>query len=281
MKTLIYLSSMLFVGVFFLVACNNDAEEVPVDPGLVEGTGRMLIKFDNIAGDQDLVLDNKSYTNSSDEDLTISKFNYFVSNFRLIREDGKIYTIPQDSSYFRIVEADPKSQTIALNRLPKGNYTGIEYIIGVDSLRSVSGIEKRGGALDPSGDMAGDGMYWAWTSGYIFVKLEGVSSKSGSSNGKFYYHIGFYGGFENKDKTINNIKNIKLDFAGDKAVVRGDSVPEVRLTADVLKVFNGPNPVSIAKNPSIMFDFTLSSGVANNYKSMFGFGEIKQNSLAK
>ena len=63
--------------------------------------------------------------------------------------------------------------------------------------------------------------------------------------------------------------------------MRGDSVPQVRITADVLKVFNGPNPVSVAKNPSIMFDFTLSSGVANNYKSMFGFGEIKQNSLAK
>lgn len=281
MKKLIYLSSILFIGAAFMVSCSNDGDDVTVDPGLVAGTGRMLLKFDNVAGTEDLVLDNKTYSNSSGEDLTISKFNYFVSNFKLIREDGETYTIPQDSSYFRIVEADPKSQTIALNNLPDGNYTGLEYIIGVDSLRSVSGIEKGGGALDPSGDMAGDGMYWAWTSGYIFVKLEGSSSKSSSPNGKFYYHIGFYGGFDSKDKTVNNIKNVKINFAGDKAVVRGDSVPQVRLTADVLKVFNGPNPISVEKNPSIMFDFTLSSGVANNYKSMFGFGEIKQNSLAK
>ena len=281
MKKRIYLSFMLFIGSALMVACSNDSDDIPVDPGLTAGTGRMLLKFDNVAGNEDLVLDNKTYSNSSGEDLTISKFNYFVSNFKLVRDDGQTYTIPQDSSYFRIVEADAKSQTVALNRLPKGNYTGIEYIVGVDSLRSVSGIEKRGGALDPSGDMAGDGMYWAWTSGYIFVKLEGSSSKASSPNGKFYYHIGFYGGFENKDKTVNNIKNIKIDFAGNKAVVRGDSVPQVRITADVLKVFNGPNPVSVVKNPSIMFDFTLSSGVANNYKSMFGFGEIKQNSLAK
>ena len=281
MKKLIYLSFMLFIGAACMVACNDDSDDIPVDPDLTAGTGRMLLKFDNVAGNEDLVLDNKTYANSSGEDLTISKFNYFVSNFKLTRDDGQTYTIPQDSSYFRIVEADAKSQTIALNRLPEGNYTGIEYIAGVDSLRSVSGIEKRGGALDPSGDMAGDGMYWAWTSGYIFVKLEGSSSKSSSSNGKFYYHIGFYGGFESKEKTVNNIKNIKIDFAGNNAVVRGDSVPQVRITADVLKVFNGPNPVSVAKNPSIMFDFTLSSGVANNYKSMFGFGEIKQNSLAK
>lgn len=279
MKKFIYLSSVLLLSAAFWVACSNDANEVPVDPGLTAGKGRMLLKFDNIAGGEDLVLDTKTYVNSSGEDLTISKFNYFVSNFKLIREDGETYTIPQDSSYFRIVEADSKTQTVALNNLPAGNYTGMEYIVGVDSLRSVSGIEKRGGALDPSGDMAGDGMYWAWTSGYIFVKLEGSSTQSTSSNGKFYYHIGLYGGF--KDKTINNIKHIKIDFAGNKAVVRGDSVPQVRLTADVLKVFNGPNPVSVARNPNIMFDFTLSSGVANNYKSMFGFGEIKQNSLAK
>ena len=191
MKKLIYLSFMLFIGAACMVACNDDSDDIPVDPDLTAGTGRMLLKFDNVAGNEDLVLDNKTYANSSGEDLTISKFNYFVSNFKLVRDDGKTYTIPQDSSYFRIVEADAKSQTIALNRLPEGNYTGIEYIVGVDSLRSVSGIEKRGGALDPSGDMAGDGMYWAWTSGYIFVKLEGSSSKSSSSNGKFYYHIGF------------------------------------------------------------------------------------------
>ncbi|MCF2443500.1 hypothetical protein L0657_05980 [Dyadobacter sp. CY345] len=279
MKKLIYLSSMLFIGACLIVACQYSGPEV--GPPLIIPEGRMVLKFDNIAGNEDLVLDNKTYSNSFGEDLTISKFNYFVSNFKLLEEGGDSYTIPQDSSYFRIVEADPKTQTVILNGIPQGKYTGIEYIIGVDSLRSVSGIEKRGGALDPSGDMAGDGMYWAWTSGYIFVKLEGTSSKSSSSNGKFYYHIGFYGGFDSENKTVNNIKNVKINFAGEKAVVTGDSVPEVRLTADVLKVFNGPDPVSVEKNPGIMFDFTLSSGVANNYKSMFGFGEIKQNSLAK
>ncbi|MEO6685097.1 MAG: MbnP family protein, partial [Dyadobacter sp.] len=203
------------------------------------------------------------YKNSVGEDFTVTKFNYFVTNIKLLRADGTQYIIPQDSL----------SRTITLNRIPKGNYTGVEYILGVDSLRSVSGIEKRGGALDPSGDMAGDGMYWAWSSGYIFLKFEGYSSQSTSANGKFYYHIGFFGGYDSK--TVNNIKTIKLDFAGNKAMVGKDTIPEIGIIADVKKVFDGPVPLSIAKQPSVMFDFTLSSNVANNYKNMFRFEKIK------
>lgn len=278
MKKLVYLSLLLMVASLLVVACKDDSDEIK-DPGLVAGKGKLLLQFDNVVGKQDLVLDNKTYTNSLGESLTISRFNYFVSNIKLLREDGQSYTIPQDSSYFRIVESDPKSQIVSLNNLPDGNYSGIEYIIGVDSLRSVSGIEKRGGALDPSGEMSGDGMYWAWNSGYIFLKLEGTSPQSSASNGKFYYHIGLFGGFN--QKTVNNIKTVKIDFGGSKAIVKGDSIPSVKLYADVEKVYNGPNPISFDKNPSIMADPVLSVGVANNYKSMFSFGELKQNSQAK
>lgn len=279
MKHLIYFSFFIFTAAVGFVACDNDSDDISTDTDPVAGTGGMILKFDNVAGNQDLKLDSTAYTNSSGEDFTVSRLNYFISNIKLVREDGKTYTIPQDSSYFRVLESDPKSQMITLKQLPEGNYTGIEYMIGVDSLRSVSGIEKRGGALDPAGDPEGDGMYWAWSSGYIFLKLEGSSSKASSANGKFYYHIGFFGGYDSK--TVNNIKTVKLDFAGNKAVVQGSNVPQVRVIGDVQKIFDGPVPISVAAHPSIMFDFALSSDVANNYKSMFRFGEITQSSQAQ
>lgn len=275
MKKLIYFSLLTMISAISIVACNDDSKDVTDNPDLSAGTGKLALKFDNVAGNQDLKLDGTTYTNNSGEDFTVSTLNYFISNIKLVRDDGKTYTIPQDSSYFLIRESDPKSQLITLKQLPEGNYTGIEYLIGVDSLRSVSPIDKRVGALDPSGDPEDGGMYWAWSSGYIFLKLEGVSLKAGSANNKFYYHIGFFGGYDSK--TVNNIKTIKLDFAGNKAVVADGKTPQVRLIGDVQKVFNGPVPISIAKNPSIMFDFTLSSNAADNYKSMFSFGEITQN----
>ncbi|MCF0054604.1 MbnP family protein [Dyadobacter sp. CY356] len=274
MKKLIYFSVITLICAISIVACNDDSKDVTDNPDLVAGNGKLSLKFDNVSGNQDLKLDSTKYTNSSGEDFTVTTLNYFISNIKLVRDDGKTYTIPQDSSYFLIRESDPKSRIVTLNQIPEGNYTGIEYIIGVDSLRSVSGIDKRVGALDPSGDPEDGGMYWAWSSGYIFLKLEGISSKAESANNKFYYHIGFFGGYDSK--TVNNIKTVKLDFAGNKAVVASGNVPQIRLVGDVQKVFNGPVPISIAKNPSIMFDFTLSSNAANNYKSMFSFGEITQ-----
>jgi hypothetical protein len=274
MKQLIYFSLFTLIAAAGFIACNNDITDVSTGTDLVSGTGKLTLEFDNVVGNQDLKLDSTTYTNGSGEDFTVSRLNYFISNIKLVRDDGNTYTIPQDSSYFRILESDQKSQIITLKQLPEGNYTGIEYIIGVDSLRSVSGIEKRVGALDPASDHENDGMYWAWSSGYIFLKLEGSSSKASSANGKYYYHIGFFGGYDSK--TVNNIKNVKLDFAGNKAMVQENSIPQVRVVADVLKIFDGPVPISVKANPSIMFDFTLSSNVANNYKSMFRFGEISQ-----
>jgi hypothetical protein len=274
MKQLIYFSLFLLLGSLGIVACNDEEKDISKDP--VAGTGKLILNFDNVAGNQDLKLDSTSYTNSSGEDFTVSRLNYIISNIRLLKEDGSTYTIPQDSSYFRILESDPKSQQVILRNLPDGNYSGLEFMIGVDSLRSVSGIEKRKGALDPSGDMESDGMYWAWSSGYVFLKLEGASSQASSANGKFYYHIGFFGGFDSK--TVNNIKTVKLDFEGSKARVQDGSIPQVRLVGDVQKVFSGPAPISIKEHPSIMFDFALSARAANNYKSMFSFGGVKQNS---
>ena len=61
----------------------------------------------------------------------------------------------------------------------------LQLLLGVDSLTNTRGAQ--GGALDPT-----NGMYWAWQSGYINVKLEGMSTRCG---GDFALHLGgFLGG---------------------------------------------------------------------------------------
>lgn len=277
MKQLIYFSLLLLLSACLIVACNDDSKTVTEEPET--GNGTMVLHFDNRVGSEDLNLDSTTYTNSTGEDFTVSKLNYFISNIKLTREDGSTYTIPQDSSYFRVLESDVASQSLTLKHLPEANYTAAEFIVGVDSLRSVSGIDKRGGALDPSDDMDGDGMYWSWSSGYIFLKLEGSSSKGNPVNGKYYYHIGFFGGYDSK--TVNNLRTVKVNFTGSKASVTDLDIPEIRIVADVQKIFNGPFQLSIAQNPSVMFDFTLSAAVADNYKSMFSFGEVKSVTVAQ
>lgn len=237
----------------------------------VAPTGRMRLAFDNVAGASDLKLNSGMYQNASGESFSITKFNYFVSNIRLRKDDGSEFVVPQDSSYFLIQEDKPASQTIALSNIPAGNYTGITFVVGVDSARSMADISKRTGVLDPA---LNNGMYWDWNSGYIFMKIEGTSTVApAAQNNAFFYHIG---GFGRANVKINNIRTVSLPFTGTVAHVESGSTPTIGLKTDVLKIFNGPTKLSIAQNPSVMFDL-YSTNIADNYAQMFSYDKILTN----
>lgn len=271
MKTTITagLLSMLVIGLT-VIACETSDE----NPVIVTKSGQMRIAFDNVVGSSDLKLNSSTYQNAAGESFTVTKFNYFVSNIRLRKDDGTDYVVPQDSSYFLVQEASPTSQTISLNNIPIGKYTGLTFTIGVDSLRSLADISKRTGVLDPG---LNDGMYWDWNSGYIFMKLEGISTLApATQNNTFFYHVGGFGGGYDGKKTINNLRTVTLPFGNDVASVQTGVTPIVRLTTDALRVFNGSTQLSIAQHSSVMFE-TYSTNIANNYAQMISYKGIQAN----
>ncbi len=248
---------LFLVLIILTVACTSDGPEA-VAPG------QFQLVFDNVAGDQDLQLGVGNYVNASKEPFTVTTLNYYVTNIRLIRADGSQYVVPQDSSYFLVRETDPATQRITLRDVPSGNYTGVNYLIGVDSVRNTMGIDRRKGVLDPGGGHTG-GMYWDWNSGYIHLKIEGKSPRS--ADGSFLYHIGLFGGYN--ARTINNLRTVSLTF-DQPAKVSATQFPRIQIKADILRIFDGPNPLSIAEHPLIMVSL-LSAGVATNYASMFRY----------
>jgi hypothetical protein len=272
MKSIIqYLAAALAAcATFLLFSCSTPATPSP-EP---TAGGKVRLEFDNVIGDKNLVLNSVTYKNASNEDFVVTKFNYFISNIKLTRADGSVFVVPQDSSYFLIKEDTKTSQFVTLNNVPFGDYTAAEFMVGVDSIRNTAPIEKRYGVLDPSGSMMDDGMYWAWNSGYIFVKLEGTSSKGNPVNSKFYYHIGLFGGYN--EKTVNNTRVVKMNFGQLKASVTNSNTPEVHFLVDVLKVFNGPAAnISIAAYNSIMGGQPeKSQQIADNYVQMFTLDHI-------
>ncbi len=135
------------------------------------------------------------------EKMTFTTLNYYISNVKLRKEDGSWWTQPE--SYHLIKVTENSAPKIKLEDVPVGKYTAIEYTIGVDSTRNVSGAQT--GAL-----AASNGMFWSWLTGYIFVKAEGTSPDSGASNGEFKYHLG---GFRNENNT-NAIRINTQDFPG-------------------------------------------------------------------
>ena len=255
-----------------IISC-NDNDEPTIDP---ETTGSIRIDFDNVVGDRDLKLNSGIYENATGESFTVSTLNYYVSNIKLLKVDGSSFTIPKDSSYFLIRESNETSQEVTLNNVPAAEYTGIEFVIGVDSLKSIADASNRTGILDPlSGPTNEEAMYWDWNPGYIFLKMEGTSAAATSPNSKFYYHIGGFGG--RTEKTLNNIRNVKVDFGNGKAIVTKDLRPEVHLMADVLKIFDGSTKLSIAANSMVMFT-DYSKNIASNYVNMFSLDHIHADS---
>ncbi|MBX3241765.1 MAG: hypothetical protein KIT80_12330 [Chitinophagaceae bacterium] len=245
-------------------ACKKE-ESGPIDS---DELASLSVEFDNIVGPQNLQLNTGSYTNAKGETFSVSILQYFISNIKVTRTNGTEYVVPQDSSYFLIRESDPNSR-FAKVKVPVGDYSGLEFVLGVDSLRSTMDISDRKGVLDPAGGME-DGMYWGWNSGYIFFKMEGVSPQAPvdpSGQNKFRYHIGGFGGYS--APTINNIKTFSIDLKhGGVAKVRTDRESNIHLMVDVQKVFNGSHQVSIAENPTVMFS-AYSVNIANNFEGMF------------
>lgn len=257
--------SKLFVTFSFLLAvvvgCSKDEVE-PIGPN---DKNDVTLEFDNRVGTQALALGTTSYKNSSGEDFTITTFNYFVSNISLKKEDGTEVKFP--SQYFLIRQADTKTLEPVLKDVPAADYKEITFTIGVDSTKSVSDVAQRIGVLDPT-SYGDDNMYWSWNSGYIFVKMEGISPvvpKNSAGLNKYELHVGGYGG--RTAVAPNNIRKVTLPF-GEVATVRKSIAPTIHLVADFSKVFNGTTTLKLAETNSV-HSAAAGTPIANNYQKMF------------
>jgi hypothetical protein len=197
MKTKIF--GALALMAFATFTLNSCKKPHPTEPHPTEGI--VEIEFDHKWGPSNAAFAlNSALTHpASGETITFTTLKYYISNVKLRKEDGTWWSQPE--SYHLIVVGDNTAPSINLEKVPVGTYTAIEYTIGVDSTRNVSGAQT--GALAPS-----NGMFWSWLTGYIFIKAEGTSPESGASNGEFKYHIG---GFKNENNT-NAIRVNTQDF---------------------------------------------------------------------
>jgi len=192
------------------------------------------------------------YVNRSGERYTVRSFKYYVSQVRLLAADNSA-TAEKESYHLMDLEvAESREFTAEFSR---GTYRFIEFVIGVDSARNVSGAQT--GALDPA-----LGMFWTWNTGYIFAKLEGQSPVSGAPGKALTYHIG---GFRQGE---NALRRILLGFPADKAVVVGRTL-QVIIDVDLAKWFDHAHPLSIAQHSSVMTPGGMSLKIADNYAGMF------------
>ncbi len=147
-----------------------------------------------------------SNTSGKTQSFEVKTLRFYLSEITYLKGDYTVWTEPEG---YRLMDlADSSSFNIA-SYVPDGLFfDAIRFRLGVDSVSNSTGAHT--GALDP-----GNGMYWAWHTGYVNLKIEGTCDACPPPKKDFEFHIG---GFQNpfnaeRDislKTTNN--NIELFF---------------------------------------------------------------------
>ncbi|WP_206986519.1 MbnP family protein [Hymenobacter telluris] len=220
------------------------------------------MEFENVAGSTAIQLNSTTpYTTAAGDQFTITTLRYYISNIKLKRADGTEFVQPD--SYYLIDQGIESSRKFSIPNVPIGDYSGITFTVGVDSVRNVSGAQT--GALSP-GDM-----FWTWNSGYIYTKLEGRSPQSSNLNGGIIFHIG---GFKSPNNTI---RTVSPAMNNNMIQVREGRTPEVHFKADVLKMFTGPNTIRFAASNNIMGGPDAVKVANNQAAGMFTLDHIHGN----
>ena len=191
-----------------------------------------------------LVLNDRKYITKNKDTVSITKMKFYISNFILEMEDGSTY---KESSKVHLIDAENLSSLeLKLNNVPDLKINKVSFDIGIDSVSSVS--DKFEGNLDPK-----NGMYWAWNTGYINMKLEGKSSSCTNAKKEFQFHIGGYlpkqNALQKIEWNLDEKQNINI---------------EVELS-------NWLDAISLKETNSIMIPGEKAIKMAQLYKNMFGF----------
>jgi hypothetical protein len=193
-------------------------------------------------GDQPIEMDSIYYSEKNNDSVTFSQLKFYISqlticegDFESMLSDYELIDLSRGTSI-----GTPK-QYSSMNDI-----TAVEFNLGIDSLTNSNGVG--GGVLDPA-----MGMYWAWHSGYINMKLEGTSPSCKSNRGKFQYHLGGYSAPYNALRKVrlpvekvDDVIRIKVDLKSfidaanlkDQSVVMSPCAAAMKLSDHAVKMFS-------------------------------------------
>ena len=255
MKTFIYY--LLALSTFLIFSCSSDDTDNSEE---LTGSGEVSLTFDNGFNGNDLVLGTTNGANANGESITVTRFNYIVSNFRLVNKDGVEYTFPKDQGYF-IINQEEESDEVALTEIPAGEYTTLKFGIGVDQEKYLQGAEGQGDFLSLAEE---NNMMWSWQAGYKFLNFEGTFiSETVTEPTDFKIHMGSHG------SSLDNYKEVSLSLPTNVRV--GDGVDSnIHLKIDASKILVGATTsIKLTEKSVIMVDEVKSPQIAVNTSQMF------------
>ena len=214
-------SPLFIVSFFFSLTCNGQLRIIP-------SWNTNPLELEQV------------YLTENKDSISFSTLKMYFSDFRFKNKiNGGISTI--DTLIFYDL-ADSSTHTF-FNELDLTNFESLAFTLGLDSTKNVSGELEN--AYDPL-----LGMYWAWNTGYVNLKLVGKSNLILTKTHDFEFHLGGY------RYPLATAQNIKVDLN------------DQYIYFDLEKLFS--ESINLSKNHHIMLPgkdaFLISQVISDCFK---------------
>ena len=191
-KGLQLLGVLVLLSMIGLTACHKTDDDQ---------SGDLKISFSPKYGSEDFVT-LKSFPYAGTRAIKWSKFDFYVTGIRLVSASGSLDV--SDVGMIDFTSTDVNNRLINLRDIPAGDYTGIEFNVGVGTDLN----KKQPKDYSSSNPLSSTSHYWeAWNS-YIFSKMEGVFDSLGT--GTFDLGFAIHTGTDECLQRVSIAKNIKI-----------------------------------------------------------------------
>ncbi len=252
--------TLLLAPAAFLIlsACGDDDDDH--HPSATEQP--ISVEFEHLGSDGAALVYGKAYRNAAGQPYVIDSLKYYVSNVKLTRADGSIWTAPKAYYLIRATSAPADNQVIEIPAVPLGTYKSLTFSVGVDSLANHTGDKP--GVLNPIYNM-----FWSWASGYKFLVMEGEYRPVGDTARALTYHIG-------RDENFRPMTVTLPLPATTPATVTGNIAPEIHIAASVDKLLSGTNRIDLTDPAQrfVMMERTQVARVATNVADLFAVEHV-------
>ena len=238
-----------------IVSCKKKGKEP--EPESQKTTQNMTLNFTTIANNTPLNLAN-SYTTSTGAKYKIASHRYYVSNIRLVKDNGSEYAVSG-----KVLLVNCTIPNYDLGEVPIDSYIGIRFMVGLDSVTNHT--DPTPYPISDPLSIQSPGIHWGWNSGYIFMMTEGscdttanntdVPNMFGDYNHSMFYHIG-------TDPLKRNV-DLQRHFH-----VTADASYKLKINEDLNVMLNGVN-IKTQYASHTFGSLPLATSIANNIPNMF------------
>jgi hypothetical protein len=238
---------LLFSFSIYFAACKKKEEAEP-DPAPEPKRG-IEINVSYSLGSLPLQTDQLIYHTASNYPYSVTKLVYYLSEVRLIKPDSS-YVFLKDHQY--LDAKVPETNRFLIQDVPVGEYIGLAWSIGLDSVRNTSNY------LAPTPENIN--MQWPepMGGGYHFLKLEG-HFKDGAETHGYAMHLG------------TAMCLVKIALYKNISITTG-SVHSIRLKMDLNEWFMNPHTYDFVKDGNYNMGNDLSmKKISENGRDVFTF----------